>query len=435
MKEAYARIEKEIAEREKSILASVLEDSIGTVLTTDVTEKDFDDGLRVEIFKWSRDCAEKGIWFDTTTAELDGGFPGNMLKDFEKVWIPASAIQHTADKMRVLRRVRDWSRLLYRAASELLVDRQVDFTLGRLHQAETKEKASTDLRTNKEVLSSAFDEMKLIQEGGRLGRLPMGHARLNLHAPGPGEVLVIGGDSSMGKSLLASRLAEYMTCEYHDPIPCLFVSLEMSEESITWRKFAEAAGVDVNTLRTKEEFHAPEYDLIQEYIDTHQQAPLFWQRIESPDVLISTVTRLCAQYGIGAVFIDYLQNMDFGSGSDRYDLRIGEAMRRFYANAKKTGVAYIILSQLRKKTAGSSQSGAPSLQDLKETGVIRQMADEIWLLHRPAYGNPSESDQAIHVRMAKDRDGPAGEVVRLEFENGKLLDWAGGAGPRGQLEL
>ena len=150
MIEQFRRIEKEIAEREKSILASVLEDSIGTVLTTDITEKDFDDSLRSDIFKWSRDCAEKGVWFDTTTAELDGGFPGNVLKDLEKVWIPAGVIQHTADKLRELRRVRNWSRLLHQAAVELLVDRQVEFTLGRLHKAETKEAVSSELRTNKD---------------------------------------------------------------------------------------------------------------------------------------------------------------------------------------------------------------------------------------------------------------------------------------------
>lgn len=426
MKEAYHRIEKEIAEREKSILASVLEDSIRTILTTDVTEGDFDDSLRAKIFKWSRGCAEKGIWFDTTTAELDGGFPGNVLKDLEKVWIPASAVQNAADKMRELRRVRNWSRLLYQAASELLVDRQVEFMLGRLHNAETKEAVSSELRTNEEVLLSAFEEMKLVQEGERLGRLPTGHKRLNLHAPGPGEVLVIGGDSSMGKSLLASRLAEYMTCEYDDPIPCLFISLEMSDENITRRKFAEAANVDVSTLRAQGALDTPKYDLIQEYIDTHRRAPLYWRTIYSPDVVVSTVTRLRVQLGIKAVFIDYLQNMDFGSGADRYDLRVGEAMKKFYANAKKTDVAYIILSQLRKKASGSSQSGAPSLQDLKESGVIRQIADEVWLLHRPAYGKPTESDQTIHVRIAKDRDGPAGEIVRLQFEKGNLLDWRQG---------
>jgi replicative DNA helicase len=430
--ERLLKINKEIAKREKSILASIMDDSLGTILTTDLTEGDFDDRLRADIFRWLRDCAEKNIWSDPTTAELDGGFPRNVLADLEKAWMPASAIQHTADKMRVLRRVRNWAQLLHREANNLLVDRQVEITLGRIRRAETKEETVGEVRTNEQVLSSAFDELKLVQDGEKFGRLPTGHHQLDRYAPGPGELLVIGGDSSMGKSLLASKLAEYMAAGYHDPIPCLFVSLEMSDENIARRKFAEAAGVGVSVLRTSGTLDDRGYDRIQEYIDHHRQAPLYWRRVESPDELVGTATRLQAQHDVRVVFVDYLQIMNFGGGGYRHDLRVGGAMQKFYASAKKTGLTYIVLSQLRKKQTYSSQDAAPSLQDLKETGAIRQIADEIWLIYRPAASDPSATDQTIHVRIAKDRDGAIGAVVRLEFKDGRLLDWAAGAK---QMEL
>lgn len=56
----------------------------------------------------------------------------------------------------------------------------------------------------------------------------------------------------------------------------------------------------------------------------------------------------------------------------------------------------------------------PSLADLREAGNIEQDADVVMLLH------PLEDRRHVELGVAKNRDGPAGLVVDLEFSPRRL---------------
>jgi len=416
------RINAEIAKRERSILGAALDDYQHAVLGTDTSPDDFSDGLRSKLWEWVKRQAEAGEIHDATLARMNLHIPPNTVKEIEKHWVPPSSIQAVTDQLRKYKRIKRWVLLLHDSARSMAEKGNVDEILGEIHKAQSAEDLAGALRPNRDVLTEAHKQTIDVQEGNRIGYLPTGHTELNIHAPAPGEVLVIGAESSMGKSLLASTIAEYMT-SMDKPIPTIFVSLEMSEEEITIRKFAHAARVSSGAFRNPGALQSEHYDSIGAYIDNHKNNPLYWQRIDTPENLVNTVARLTRQHGIKAVFIDYLQNMNFGAG-ERYDLKIAGAMRMFYYTSKKYGVTFYVLSQIRKPPPGASDQKAPKLADLKESGAIRQVADHIWLLFRPGYTDQNSDDDRIIVKIAKNRNGPTGNEIKLNFKNGRLTDWS-----------
>lgn len=415
------KINKEIAERERSILAAALDDYQHAILSTDTSPADFADSMRAKLWEWARHQAEEGEVHDAALARINLHIPPNFVSEIEKHWIPPSSIQAVTEQLRALHRVKRWVMLLHDASKKIADSRQVDEILGEIHAAQSAEEMTGSLRTNEVVLTAAYEQTKEVQEGRRLGFLSTGHIRLNQHAPVPGEVVVIGAESSMGKSLLASTIAEFMT-SMPNPIPTLFDSLEMPDEEISIRKFSHAARISSGAFRNPGALQAEHHDSIGTYIDGHKKNPLLWQRIDSPTKLVSVVARLSRQVGLKAVFIDYLQNMNLGAG-ERYDLKIADAMRAFYSTAKRYGVTFFVLSQLRKPPPGASDQREPKLADLKESGAIRQIADHVWLLFRPGYTDTKEEDNRIMVKIAKNRNGPTGDEIRLSFKNGELTDW------------
>ena len=56
------------------------------------------------------------------------------------------------------------------------------------------------------------------------------------------------------------------------------------------------------------------------------------------------------------------------------------------------------------------QEKKPRLSDLRESGAIEQDADTVMMLHRPDYHEPGEKEGMVEVIVAKQRNGPTGEV-------------------------
>ena len=65
----------------------------------------------------------------------------------------------------------------------------------------------------------------------------------------------------------------------------------------------------------------------------------------------------------------------------------------------------------------------PRLADLRESGSIEQDADTCLMLHRPGRFDGSLEDNVIEVIVAKQRNGPTGEITLaylkhyMRFEN------------------
>ena len=65
----------------------------------------------------------------------------------------------------------------------------------------------------------------------------------------------------------------------------------------------------------------------------------------------------------------------------------------------------------------------PRLADLRESGSIEMDADTVMLLHRPEMYEPGQHEGTVQVIIAKQRNGPTGEIQLtfikqfMRFEN------------------
>jgi replicative DNA helicase len=76
-------------------------------------------------------------------------------------------------------------------------------------------------------------------------------------------------------------------------------------------------------------------------------------------------------------------------------------------------VPVIALSQLSREVEKRGDK-LPVLSDLQDSGAIEQDADVIMFIYQPSMYKTDEQDQSAHLIIAKQRNGPLGEV-RLAF--------------------
>ena len=114
--------------------------------------------------------------------------------------------------------------------------------------------------------------------------------------------------------------------------------------------------------------------------------------------------------------IDYLQMLQFDR-RQRTEEAIGDVCREMKRFARANDCAVILLSQLTERRDNKGQQVRPTLEDLRQSGDIRQAADVVILNHRPKADDEFTGDDELIV--AKQRNGPIGSVP-LYFDNDRL---------------
>ena len=113
---------------------------------------------------------------------------------------------------------------------------------------------------------------------------------------------------------------------------------------------------------------------------------------ESPFITIHTLKSKCKRlkqkHNIEAVIIDYLQLISStntgirNKEKEKYDI-----MNSLKLMAIELNIPVIVLSQLDQNFEKNAGSLIPSLIELRQTGVIEQLADLVIFLWRPEYYN------------------------------------------------
>ncbi len=234
-----------------------------------------------------------------------------------------------------------------------------------------------------------------------------------------GEMLIIAGRPSMGKSTFALNLGRKVAVENNQAVA--IYSLEMTAVNMATNILSAHAKIDAQKMR-KGEMNAEEYAHLGRSISSLAHAPIFID--DSSLLTISELRgktrRLKKKHDIQMVVIDYLQLMTGSSAaqSRSREQEVSEISRGIKALAKELDIPIIALSQLSRKPEGRS-TPRPIMSDLRESGAIEQDADVIMLLHRPDYYNPEDAPGQAEVIIAKQRNGPTG-TVNLAFIKNQL---------------
>jgi len=268
----------------------------------------------------------------------------------------------------------------------------------------------------KEVIKSSIETIdNLYQKKENITGVATGFHELDLMTAGlqPSDLIVLAGRPSMGKSALASVIAEHVGVILK--IPVAFFSLEMSKEQLVQRMLCSHARVNAHKVRTGFLSQA-DWPRLVSAAGRMAEAPVFIDDTAAISILElrAKARRLKAQHDIQMLIVDYLQLMQGPARAENRQQEISEISRSLKALAKELKVPLIAVSQLSRAVEQRSDH-RPQLSDLRESGAIEQDADVVLLLMREEYYNPTEENKGVaDLIIAKQRNGPV-DTVKLTF--------------------
>lgn len=220
----------------------------------------------------------------------------------------------------------------------------------------------------------------------------------------PGNLFIIGGRPSAGKTALSLQMACEMARKGYKV--CYF-SLETDPNTLTARIIANRLAVPLADVKNKS---VPQSDL--DGLAELHKLPLFIRSASGKGVgwVKAQAQRMKAQ----VVFIDYLQLLADGKAKDRYQAITGISIA-LHELAQTTGILVVALAQLNRNAAHA----APSTADLKESGQLEQDADAVLL--------PSNDDSQYFAILAKNKEGRTGKIpIAFDKERQRFLEITGG---------
>ena len=262
------------------------------------------------------------------------------------------------------------------------------------------------------ILHESFEQLDSIssKEGGVIG-VPSGLTDLDEVTAGfhPGDLIVIAGRPSMGKTALALNIARNAAIDHKIGIG--FFSLEMANNQLAMRLLCTEAKVDSHLVRTGN-LPRNQWVNLSTNVGTLAEAPIYLDDTPGISVLElrAKARRLKAEKDVGLIVVDYLQLMQ-GPASESRQQEISNISRSLKGLAKELNLPVIALSQLSRAVENRSDR-RPLLSDLRESGAIEQDADVVIFLYRPFLYTQEESDDGkAHIIVAKQRNGPVRTVM------------------------
>lgn len=259
--------------------------------------------------------------------------------------------------------------------------------------------------------------------------VPTGYTDLDEKTSGlqPGDLVIVAGRPSMGKTALSLNIAEHVALDAG--LPVAIFSMEMAATQLAMRLLGSLGRLDQHRLRSGRLLD-DDWQRLTQAVGRLNDAPIQIDESAALNALEvrARSRRLHRQYGkLGLIVVDYLQLMSAsggGNGENRAT-EISEISRSLKALAKELSVPVVALSQLNRSLE-QRPNKRPVMSDLRESGAIEQDADLILFIYRDEVYNPDSADKGIaEIIIGKQRNGPIG-TVKLTFrgENTRFENYA-----------
>jgi replicative DNA helicase len=182
----------------------------------------------------------------------------------------------------------------------------------------------------------------------------------------PGDLVIVAGRPSMGKTTLAVNMAEYAAVHPGTRASVAIFSMEMPSEQVITRMLASIGGVPLNSLRSGK---ISDEDWVRITSATSQlsEAKIFVDETPAlnPTELRARARRVKREHGLNLVVVDYLQLMQVPGTKENRATEIAEISRGLKALAKELQVPVIALSQLNRAVE-QREHKKPVMSDLRE---------------------------------------------------------------------
>jgi len=263
----------------------------------------------------------------------------------------------------------------------------------------------------KEILWSTFEHIEKLQESGSgITGVATGFQDLDRMTTGlqRGDLAIVAGRPSMGKTTLAINIAE--NAAIGSKVPTAIFSMEMPSQQLAFRMISSLGRVDQTHLRTGN-FPDEDWSRINTAVQLMSEAPIFIDDTPglSPGEIRARARRLQREHGLGLIVVDYLQLMQVPGNKENRATEISEISRGLKALAKELECPVIALSQLNRSVEQRTDK-QPVMSDLRESGAIEQDADLILFIYREEVYNKDTPRKGIaDIVIAKQRNGPIGD--------------------------
>ncbi|HIM58354.1 MAG TPA: replicative DNA helicase [Gammaproteobacteria bacterium] len=233
-----------------------------------------------------------------------------------------------------------------------------------------------------------------------------------------GDLIIIAGRPSMGKTALAMNIVGNVAIEQNKPV--LVFSLEMPTEALILRMISSFGHIDSKKIRAGE-MTETDWNSFNHAVRAMEQNNILIDETPSitPTEIRAKARRIKRQYpDLSLIMVDYLQLMTVHGKSENRVQEISEISRSLKALAKEISVPVIALSQLNRGVESrpkANKGRMPQMSDLRESGSIEQDADIIGFVYRDeqyhdeTYSNPEEVGKA-DLKIVKHRNGETGGI-------------------------
>ena len=266
------------------------------------------------------------------------------------------------------------------------------------------------------------------------------------------EMLVIGGASSSGKSLLMMNFAVNAWIGSNNPVAgitnrkdgknILFISLEMSKKQLEQRVDANIASIRHRGLARGQLGDEEKQKWLKSLAFQDNYDKKFYildmPRGTTMGEIESKYEAIMGEFKPDAIFVDYLQLMKptvKSSGTDWLD--VGKVSEELHEFCRKKNIPVVTAAQRKaaqKKTNGKKMDDV-SLEDLGRSKMIGDNAAIVLII-----GNREDErlreDMELHI--VKNRDGAKGKIsLRKVFANSKIEefpdDWVSDPGDENEI--
>ena len=271
--------------------------------------------------------------------------------------------------------------------------------------------------TIQDLLAHSINRIdELYKSGEAITGIPTGFADLDSMTSGlqRGDLVIVAGRPSMGKTSLAMNIAEYVAVKKQ--LPVAIFSMEMSGEQLAMRLLSSLGQINSNKIRTGR-LTDEDWPRLTSASAMLQKAPMYVDDSAglNPLDLRSRARRLLRdKKEMGLIVVDYLQLMQSVDNTENRATEISAITRSLKMLAKELNVPVMALSQLNRSLEQRPDK-RPVMSDLRESGAIEQDADVIFFIYRDEhYNKDSEHKGIAEVIIGKQRNGPTG-TTKLTF--------------------
>lgn len=250
-----------------------------------------------------------------------------------------------------------------------------------------------------------------------------GFADLDIKTTGlqPGDLIIVAGRPSMGKTAFALNISEHVAVEQKKPVAVF--SMEMGGGQLMTRMLGSVGRIDQQRLRTGK-LEDEDWQKLTYATAKLSEAPLFIDEtgaLSAMDIR-ARCRRLMREMAmkdinngqLGLVVIDYLQLMSTSSSSSNENraTQLSDISRALKGLAKELNVPVVVLSQLNRSVEQRPDK-RPMMSDIRESGAIEQDADVIIFMFREEYYNKDDENLKgkAEAIIGKQRNGPVGRVM------------------------